>query len=200
MGDNVAITTEMLLKKQFRYYSRQVKLRPTDSECHKKRIAIALGFCQNEPLIGALADYFFGCWHEITKDGRKMMDTLEGRLPKHVMVAFDEYINRGLYVQTVSIFATRFSVLVYPSMNVPIHRLFVGKDEARHIVHVFKDEFSKAYHAFDELTMTRLESEFFEHCIACRDSMSFMMAWFALSKMGYAMHEGWQACKVVLER
>lgn len=191
--------TQMTLKKQFRHYSRQVKQRPTHTGHHKKRINIALQFEQNEPLIGALADYFFGCWYEVAKDGYDIMATVSDKLPKHVLTAFADYINHGQYVQAISTLATRYSVLVHPSLGVPIHHLFVDKDQARQIVRIFKDEFTKAYHANDDLTMTRLESEFFEHCIACLDSMSFMMAWFALAKLEYRMHDGWQACKRLLE-
>ncbi len=190
---------ERQLRRKFRYYSRMIYKNPTFSDCHKKRILLALQFEQNDILIGALADYFFGCWYEIAKDGYQTLFMAADKLPRHTMSAFEDFINQGSYMTQISTLATRFSVLVTPSMDVPTHQMYVGKDEARQVADVFKDAFSVAFYDGDELKVTQIESEFFAHCMACRDTMSFMMAWFAISKMGYPMHEGWQACKLVLE-
>lgn len=190
---------ERQLRRKFRYYSRMIYKNPTFSDCHKKRILLALQFEQNDILIGALADYFFGCWYEIAKDGYQTLFMAADKLPRHTMSAFEDFINQGNYMTQISTLATRFSVLVTPSMDVPTHQMYVGKDEARQVADVFKDAFSVAFYDGDELKVTQIESEFFAHCMACRDTMSFMMAWFAISKMGYPMHEGWQACKLVLE-
>ncbi len=190
---------EHQLRRKFRYYSRMIYKNPTFSDYHKKRILLALQFEQNDRLIGALADYFFGCWYEIAKDGYQTLFMAADKLPRHIMSAFEHFINQGNYMTQIDTLATRFSVLVTPSMDVPVHQMYVGKDEARQVVDIFKEAFGVAFYDGDEVKMTQIESEFFNHCVACRDTMSFMMAWFAISKMGYPMHEGWQACKVVLE-
>lgn len=190
---------ELGLRRQFRYYTRLVKALPTSEYHHKKRLEIASGFYQSEPLQGALADYFFACWYDVAFDGQAVLEELSSRLPPHISQAFSSYIGQGLHMPAISPLATRFSVLVSPSMNVPKHKLYVSKDDAQRVAGEVTARLLAAKANDDTATIQAVQTEYLQHCLACQDRMGFMRTWFALAKSGFYFDETWQACRATLE-
>lgn len=186
-------------RRQFRYYSRCVRQFPTSAYYHKKRLEVAMGFDEGEPLQGALADYFFACWYELAREGVSLLELFAGKLPTHVMDSFLAYVNQGQYMPTISPLATRFSVLISPSMNVPAHRLYINKEDAQKISQDLVMALMDARSANDTDRLAQVQKDYLSHCLVCQDRMGFMMTWFALSKVGFEFDEAWQACKVRLE-
>lgn len=182
-------------RREYRYYTRLVKRLPMYSYYHKKRLVVARQMAWREPLQGALADYFFACWHEMDFDGALMLEELSGILPEHVLLGFRQYLYQGSHILPVNHLATRFSVLVSPSMNVPRHKLFVGKDDAKGL----SAKVSAALIDADPSDIALIQAEYFAHCLACQDKMGFMMTWFSLAKLGWVFDEAWLDCKNRLE-
>lgn len=182
----------------FRRFSRLVYTTPTSSYYHKKRINAALNFDQAEPLQGALADYFFACWYEMAQDGDMLLNVVKDKLPAHLADSFRQYIRTGRHVGSISTLATRWSVLVTPSMEVHNHR--ISKDDAIAVAKNTSTALLAARLDKDELALAQLEHEYFAHCMACQDRMGFMVAWFALAKENWHFHEGWLACRDQLEK
>lgn len=187
-----------LERKQFRYYSRLVVVNPAHSEYHRQRIAVATNLNQSELLQGALADYFFACWYDMATVGVGLLDSLVSYLPKHIIDLFRGYIATGEYITSISILATRFSVLVSPSMNVPSYKLYVSRDDAKRLSKQASSELLQARYANDKLAMTNIQSDYLKHCLACQDRMGFMMTWFNLSKYDWDFDEHWLQCRQLL--
>ena len=182
--------------KQFRYYTRQVKLRPADSHYHQRRLQIASNAHQSEALQGAMADYFLGCWHELAENGARVLEEFGQELPTHITPLFWQFIRTGHYLTSISVLATRFSVLVSPSMNVPNHHLYISKDDARLLSKQISEQILQSD---DTALVQRLQDDYFKHCLACQDRMGFMMTWFHLAKAGFEFDEAWINCKALLE-
>ncbi len=190
----------MAVHTTFRRYSRLVYANPSSSYYHKQRIRTALNFGQNEPLQGALADYFFACWYEVAKDGDVLLAMIQDKLPSYLIDAFEKYVRQGYYMPDISPLATRWSVLVTPSMDVPKHQLYISKDDAAQVAKNVSANLLAARHVSDATLVHEIELEYFSHCVACQDRMGFMIAWFALAKEGWEFHEGWLTCKAALEQ
>lgn len=186
-------------RRQFRYYSRCVRYFPTSAYYHKKRLEMAMVFEQSEPLQGALADYFYACWYDIAREGAALLELFANKLPAHIVESFLVYVNQGQYLSTISPLATRFSVLISPSMNVPAHRLYVNKEDAQKISHDLVKKMMEARMAEDNELLAEIQKDYLAHCLVCQDRMGFMMTWFALSKLGFEFDDEWRACKASLE-
>lgn len=179
------------LRKRFRHFSRLVKLTPNNEYYHTERIAFAMRLEQNEPLQGALADYFYACWYVMPTKGNDILARVSKRLNTWVIDDFRQFVNQGDYLPNITRLATRWSVLVTPSMDVPTHQMYVGKDDASKVAKEICQRLLNAKVAEDEHKITQIEQEFFTHCLACHDRMGFMMAWFELSKNNWQFHKGW---------
>lgn len=186
-------------RKQFRYYTRLVYTHRTNAYYHKKRISIAMKLEQSEPLQGALADYFFGCWHEVAKDGALLLSELSEHLPTHILQEFHTFVATGVYLPAISALATRFSVLVSPSMNVPKYKLYMNKDDAKLLSQKTSQAILLAKQNNNEAELLEIEESYFHHCMACHDRMGFMMTWFALAKEGFEFDQRWLGYRQKLE-
>lgn len=192
----MSLDDELGLRRQFRYYSRCVAYAPNNDYFHQRRIQIASNFVgQSEPLQGALADYFFAKWYNLDNKDKQLLESLITNLPAYIVQDFLGYIRTGEHLPNISALATRYSVLVLPSMNVPTHKLYVGKDEARQIAETLKNTLLAAKAENDVTKMAIAEQEYLAHCVACQDRMGFMMTWFALSKMGWQFDDKWAQCR-----
>lgn len=100
----------------FRLYSRQVIDQPMNMDIHTSRIMAAMGLDEKEPLQGALADMFYGCWFDVPYFGDRMLNQVREKLTPTLLQGFDQCVNHGEYVFKVSHLATRWSVLVSPSI------------------------------------------------------------------------------------
>lgn len=186
-------------RRQFRYYSRCVRHFPTSTYYHKKRLEMASDFDENEPLQGALADYFFACWYDVAREAAGFLELFAGKLPAHIKASFLAYVNSGQHLPDISPLATRFSVLVSPSMNVPAHRLYINKEDAQKIARDLVEMLSAAKEQGDSEKIAEIQKEYLAHCLVCQDRMGFMMTWFALSKKGWEFDDNWRNCRRQLE-
>lgn len=186
-------------RQEFRYYTRLVRTLPNNSYYHQKRLKAACQFNQGEPLQGALADYFFACWYDTAKQGYSVLDEFAGFLPNHVVQEFLQYINKGHHLSAISPLATRWSVLVSPSMNVPKHKLYISKDDAKLLAQQVSRALLDAEQNNNPELITELEEQYLNHCQACQDRMGFMMTYFALAKEGWEFSQAWNDYKHLLE-
>lgn len=191
---------EMTARRDFRYYSRKIFLSPNTRYYHEQRINAALLLQEKEPIQGALADFFYGCWYDIPYDVEYIFERIKERLQPHIKKKFQEYIEKLDYIERSSPIATRWSVLVTPSLNVQTQRLRISTDDARGIAQDITSELISARdnEAWDALE--QLENEFFSHCLARKDRIAFTLVWFRLGKSGWVFDERWNACQQQLEQ
>lgn len=187
------------LRCQFRYYTRLVQRLSQMSYYHKQRLHIAAQFHQSEPLQGALADYFFACWHELATDGQLVLSNFGSSLPSYTQQAFERYINQGYHLGSITPLATRWSVLVSPSMNVAGHKLYIGQDDAKWLSTQATDELLWTMQTGDMAARLRIQAAYLQHCLVCQDKIGFMKTWFALAKAGWVFDEDWLSCRQQLE-
>lgn len=190
--------TPTMVREQYRRMSRRILGSPTIANYHKERIRTAMSFFESEPLQGALADYFFGCWYDVPYQGQAILDDAKDRLSAPIYQAFLNCVQKKDYIWDISSLATRWSVLVTPSLNVPTHKLRTSSDHAWHMADSIIASLLKAKEEQNPL-LTHLEDDFLEHCIACADRMAFMVVWFRLNKADWTFDERWKNCRKLLE-
>lgn len=193
-------SNERAARKTFRYFSRKVFVVPNNRYYHEQRINAALLLNEKEPLQGALADFFYGCWYDVPFDVEEIFDRVKDRLQPHIQQAFQNYINKLDYIKLCSEFATRWSVLVTPSLNVETHRLRISSDDAKEIAKNITNELMSARDNSDWHGVEQLENEFFAHCLACNDRLAFSIVWFRLGKSDWQFDARWRDCQEQLEQ
>ncbi len=187
----------------FRHLSRQVMKLTDKSSIHFQRIRVASTLQSSEPLQGALADYFYGCWFEIVYDNQQILNFLndiQHKLPSDIYNMFIQCSHKQIYVNRISKLATASSVLVTPSMDMPVHRLRTSKDNTSYVVDSVISQLKHANEQGDQQMLTDIEDKFFEHCLICSDLVAFMKVWFALNKNGWVLGQRWQDCRTQLEK
>ena len=192
--------SEMAARKVFRFYSRKVFLTPNNRHFHEQRINAALLLNEKEPLQGAVADFFYGCWYDIPYDVTNLFTRIQDRLYPHVEQGFRNCINKKSYIQRNSILATRWSVLVSPSLNEQTKRLRISSDDAKEIAKDITVELMQARDNQDWGTIEQIENEFFAHCIARHDRLAFSLVWFRLGKSDWQFDERWNNCQQRLDQ
>lgn len=192
--------TLMEAKRNFRYYSRRILIRPDDALSHEYRLKNALQMTEKEPLQGALADYFYACWYDMPYRGKDILNSVQGRLHPQIHRAFTDCIAKQDYINKISTLATRWSVLISPSMNVASHRLRTSSDDAKQIANDITQMLLDARYDEDWQRIDQVETEFFAHCTACDDRMAFSIVWFRLGKENWHFDERWAACRHRLEQ
>lgn len=192
--------SELAARHAFRYYSRKIFAAPDNHYYHKKRINAALLLNEKEPLQGAVADFFYGCWYDIPYDIEDIFLLIEGRLHPQIEQAFRNCIHKLDYIKHSSVFATRWSVLVTPSFNVETHRLRISSDDAKEIAKNITTELMTAREQEDIHNIRQIENEFFAHCLACNDRLAFSIVWFRLGKSDWQFDDRWYECQEQLEQ
>ena len=190
--------TSTAVRADYRRASRRVLTSPTNTSHHQERIRAALQFYESEPLQGALADYFYGAWYDMPFDGEAILAQAKDRLTKPVYDAFLNCVRKKEYIWAISPLATRWSILVTPSLDVATHQLRTSSDNAWYVA----DNIITTLLAAREqgsTTLSETEDDFLEHCIACADRMAFMVVWFRLSKENWDFDERWVNCRKTLE-
>lgn len=196
----VAKDSALAARHTFRYYSRKIFTAPNNRYYHEQRINTALLMNEKEPLQGAVADFFFGCWYDIAYDVDTIFARIQGRLHPQIEQAFHNCINKLDYIKHSSEFATRWSVLVTPSLNVQTHRLRISSDDAKEIAKNITTELMSAHEAAAWNTIEQIEREFFAHCLACNDRLAFSIVWFRLGKSDWQFDARWRNCQQQLEQ
>ena len=192
--------SEMAARKVFRLYSRKVFLAPNNRYFHEQRINAALLLNEKEPLQGAVADFFYGCWYDIPYDVTNLFTRIQDRLYPQVEQGFRDCINKKSYIQRNSMLATRWSVLVSPSLNEQTKRLRISSDDAKEIAKDITTELMQARNNQDWGTIEQIENEFFAHCIARHDRLAFSLVWFRLGKSDWQFDERWNHCQQRLDQ
>lgn len=192
--------SELAARQDFRYYARKVFLAPNNRYYHEQRINAALLLEEKEPLQGALADFFFGCWYDIPYDIEDIFARVQGRLHSHIEQAFRDCIYKLGYIESSSIFATRWSVLVTPSLNEKSERLRISSDDARGVAKDITRSLMNARDNEEWETIEQIENEFFSHCVARSDRLTFSLVWFRLGKSDWHFDERWNTCQQSLNQ
>lgn len=186
---------ELKARRDFRYYARKIFLAPNNRYYHEQRINAALLLTEKEPLQGALADLFYGCWYDIPYDVETIFNKVQHRLSAAVRKQFYDCIYKLTYMQRSSAFATRWSVLVTPSFNESTQRLHISSDDANAVAKDITDSLIDARENQDWDTIKQIEDDFFAHCMARSDRLSFLLVWFQLGKSGWHFDERWNECQ-----
>lgn len=189
----------------YRLYSRQIISQPMNMDLHTSRVMTAMELDEKEPLQGALADLFYGCWFDVPYFGERMLTQAKEKLNPLVLESFERCINGEDYVFEVSPLATRWSVLTSPSMRAHEHQLRISSDDSRSVaqivitalMEVLEDE--EEGEERDEL-LGEIEQEFFAHCLATDDRLAFSIVWWELAKNKWQFHEGWTQCRKQFEQ
>lgn len=191
---------EFEARQNFRYYARRIFLAPTNRYYHEQRINAALLLNEKEPLQGALADFFYGCWYDMPHNAEDILVRIQGRLPIHIEQAFRNCIKKLDYIDHSSVFATRWSVLVTPSLNEKTQRLLISSDDAKDVAKDITNQLMAARDTGDRETIEQIENEFFSHCIARSDLLAFSLVWFRLGKSDWQFDERWNNCQQQLDQ
>ena len=191
---------KLVARRTFRYFSRKVFATPQHRPYHEARIRAALQLSEREPLQGAVADYFYACWYDIPYNGLDIFSTIQGRLHPQIEQAFLNCIHKLDYIRHSSTFATRWSVLITPSLDVQAHRLRISSDDAKEIAKNITVELMHAEAEHDIRTIRHIEDEFFAHCLACNDRVAFSIVWFRLAKSNWQFDDRWRDCQKALEQ
>ena len=191
---------ELTARQDFRYYARKIFLAPNNRYYHEQRIDAALLLDEKEPLQGALADFFYGCWYDIPYDIEDIFTRVQDRLHSHIEQGFRDCMQKLDYIDRSSVFATRWSVLVTPSLNEKTQRLRISSDDAKDVAKEITAQLMQARNDEDWETIEQIESEFFSHCIARHDRLAFSLVWFRLGKSDWQFDERWNNCQQKLDQ
>lgn len=181
----------------YRLYSRQLLRQTMNTDLHTSRIMMALDLDEREPLQGALADMFYGCWYDVPYFGARMLAQVEHKLNPKVLADFTECLGGKHYVTAVTPLATRWSVLVSPSMRAFDHQLRISADDSRkvadsvisNLIDIYKEEEEDDEER--DMMIAEVENEFFNHCIATDDRLAFSLVWWGLAKKDWEFHDNW---------
>lgn len=165
---------------------------PQKADWHALRIAVACRFDGTEPVQGALADAF----HAGMQADPLIAATLDsmarvGVLPEQTLQTYRHLRQKNKGLPHVNTLATRWSVLTSPSLDVPVHGLLCGRDDANTIA-------AAALMAI--LAGEQTAEEFFlEHCAATNDVRSFMVVRSELNKKGHPLSPRWAQVSETLQ-
>lgn len=189
----------------YRLYSRQIINQPMNMDIHTSRIMTAMELDKKEPLQGALADMFFGCWYDVPYFGERMLSQVKEKLSPSVLAGFEKCVVGENYVFDVSPLATRWSVLTKPSMQAFEHQLRISSDDSRTVAESVVSALLDAVEDVEEdeeqeVLVIGIENEFFAHCLATDDRLAFSIVWWELAKNKWEFHEGWTACRQAFKK
>ena len=180
-------------REHFRQAGRDVLLVPGDRKLHEVRVMAACALDGAEPVQGAVADLMHGCLPDAEATARLLRrPQVAERLAPFVARDFLALAERRERLPRVSPLATRFSVLAMPSLDVPQRALLVGVDDSRELA----AQAIPALLAGDD----EAEAAFLHHCEGAGDSLAFMLASRALTRVGRPLSRRWSEVSMVLQR
>ncbi|WP_019520835.1 hypothetical protein [Faucicola boevrei] len=189
----------------YRLYSRQVMTQPMNMDLHTSRVMTAMELDEKEPLQGALADMFFGCWYDVPYFGERMLSQVKEKLNPKVMEGFETCIYNKKYILESSSLATRWSVLVSPSMSVFENQMLVSPDDSRSVAQITISALLDALEDYEDdpeevgEEIREIEEEFFKHCLTTDDRLAFTIVWWELSKNKWQFSENWTQTRHAFE-
>lgn len=196
---NSSNQTSFEAKRLFRYHSRCVLKQPYSKYDHKQRIEIAKSFVENEPLQGAIADYIFMYWYELSVQEQDFFADIEYRFKADTLAKFKRCIAQQDYIQSISELATRWSVLLTPSSDVPVHQQRINSEDSLVLANHISQQLLQAREEGNSELLELLEDEFISHCMACMDRIAFLTVWMKLSKKDWNFTSKWRNCHQTLQ-
>lgn len=178
-------------RQSFRALGRKVLRDPKNVSLHSARLASALTFTGTEPVQGALADFFFGCQQADIGVKQQALASVRDRLRPVVQRWFEPYVST-LPFPSCCTMATRWSILVYTSLDVPRRILRCSADDSRQLVAGAVEAWRKGEEAAQEA--------FLEHCCVCRDTLAFMLARRVIIKERGELPPRWRAVCLSLQQ
>lgn len=178
-------------RQTFRALGRQVLRDPQNVSLHTARLTSGLALSGTEPVQGALADFLFGCQQADIRVKQEAFASVRNRLRPVIQRWFEPYVSASSFPACCTM-ATRWSVLVGPSLDVPRRVLRCSTDNSRQL-------------AADALAAWRKGEEntqegFFEHCCVCRDTLAFMLARRVILKERGELPPRWRAVCLSLQQ
>lgn len=188
------------VRRAFRYHSRRVLERPSSKYDHEQRIRIAIHFEEDEPLQGALADYIFTFWYDLVTQGDDLFEEIKHHLKVDILEKFRQCLTKQNYITSISDLATRWSVLLTPSSDVPAHQQVITREDSLQLALTASSELLQARQQQDHELVQQLENEFISHCMACMDRIAFLTVWMKLSNQDWKFTSKWYDCHDMLNR
>lgn len=176
----------------FRQAGRLVLRTPADRAVHEERIRTALDLEGVEPLQGAVVDMLVGCAPGPGLERALLDKRVQQRLAPVVLRGLLTHIKSGQPMPRVNKWATRWSVLASPSLDVPSHALLCGSDDSRTIV----ANTMPALLAGD----TQAEEQFLAHCLSSHDVLAFMLARKELGQHRKTLSPDWEKTMEMLQQ
>lgn len=187
----------------YRLYSRQIIGQPMNMDIHTSRVMTAMELDQKEPLQGALADMFYGCWYDVPYFGERMLSQVKEKLNPDVLTGFERCVAGLDYIFDISPLATRWSVLTKPSMVAFEHQLRISSDDSRivaeGVITMLLDVLEEEEGEERNEMIEEIEKDFFAHSLATDDRLAFSIVWWELAKHKWQFHEGWTQCREEFE-
>lgn len=189
----------------YRLYSRQLITQPMNMDIHTSRVMMAMELDEKEPLQGALADMFYGCWFDVPYFGERMLSQVKEKLNPKVLKGFEECVENKKYILESSVLATRWSVLISPSMSVVENQMFISPDDSRAVADIVINLLLELWEEMDDepeevlQEIQHVEEEFFRHCLACDDRLAFSIVWWELSKSKWQFSPEWTTTRRAFE-
>ena len=181
----------------FRAAGRRVLRTPQDGAAHAARLQAACALAGAEAAQGALADWLYAC----PDQGRAQKEALQQaavqrslgavawrQLLRHVA----RQLRQAQTLPRVHVLATRWSVLLQPSSDVPQRALLCGADDSQVV--------ATAAVAAVLAGGVEQETAFLAHCVGAQDSLAFMLARRSLQRAGFALSPAWQEAMQVLQQ
>lgn len=179
-------------RERFRQLGRKMLDKPDECDRHELRVLAACELPGFEPAQGALADMLHVCEPDAARFGRLLgRPEVAAHLPTYVLQAFQALAASGERLSKASPFATRYSLIATPSLDVPRRALLVSMDDSR----IIAERAIAAVQSGD----TAAEEEFLDHCRGAYDTLAFMLARRALMREGRVLGAMWEDTLQVLQ-
>jgi hypothetical protein len=166
-GETPAGGSNLAARQSFRAFGRRLQRDSNNVALHGQRLVAALALDGAEPVQGALVDFFFACTAADTAVRCAALEQVRHRLNPLIAQVFETHLGSNLSL-TSSRIATRWSIFVSPSLDVPRRALRCSADDSR----AFAKTAIAAWHSKDEAT----QQAFLEHCLICKDTLAYMLA------------------------
>lgn len=157
---------------------------------HRSRLRVATRLPGSEPTQGVLADLYRGCTSATSLDRRAALEVAAPCLPAATWQAFDAY-DDGRIFPACSRLATRWSVLVHASLDVPPRQPRSTGQASRELAQAAV----AAWQAGDEVAQVA----FLDHCWVTGDALAFMHARRALLREQAALPPRWATVSAALQ-
>lgn len=190
----------------YRRYSRQIINQPMNMDLHTSRVMTAMELDEREPLQGALADMFFGCWYDVPYFGERMLTQVKEKLNAQIVQGFEACIYQKKYILESSDLATRWSVLISPSLAVVENQIFVSPDDSRAVANITITALTDLMEELEDepedvwAEISKIEDAFFNHCLTTDDRLAFSIVWWELSKAKWQFSSEWTQVRKAFEQ